>query len=73
MTPLDVLVDALQTAGRYDEAVQARPEGILWCDPDAGVVVALVTNRVHPRRDNLGIRAFRPAFHDAVMSALGQA
>lgn len=45
----------------------------LWCDPDAGVVVALVTNRVHPRRDNLGIRAFRPAFHDAVMSALGQA
>lgn len=44
----------------------------LWCDPDAGVVVALVTNRVHPRRDNLGIRAFRPAFHDAVMSVLGR-
>jgi len=41
----------------------------LWCDPDAGVVVALVSNRVHPTRDNLGIRALRPAFHDAVMAA----
>lgn len=41
----------------------------LWCDRDAGVVVALVTNRVHPTRDNVGIRALRPALHDAVMDA----
>jgi serine-type D-Ala-D-Ala carboxypeptidase len=39
----------------------------LWCDPDAGVVVALVTNRVHPTRENAGIRSLRPAIHDAVM------
>jgi serine-type D-Ala-D-Ala carboxypeptidase len=39
----------------------------LWCDPDAGVVVALVTNRVHPTRDNAAIRSLRPAIHDAVM------
>ncbi len=44
----------------------------LWCDPEAGVAVALVSNRVHPRRDNLGIRALRPAFHDALMDALGR-
>lgn len=35
MTPFDVLIDALKDAGRYDPAVQARPEAILWCDPDS--------------------------------------
>jgi len=39
----------------------------LWIDPDARVVVALLTNRTHPTRDNVAIRAFRPAFHDAVV------
>ena len=43
----------------------------LWCDPDAGVVVALLTNRVHRSREGTGIRALRPAVHDAVMRALG--
>lgn len=44
----------------------------LWCDPDADVVVALLTNRVHPTRDGDGIRALRPAVHDAVREALGR-
>ncbi len=35
MTPLDALVKALEAAGRYDPEVQARPEAVLWCDPDA--------------------------------------
>ena len=43
----------------------------LWCDPDAGVAVALVTNRVHPTRENGGIRSLRPALHDAVMRGGG--
>jgi CubicO group peptidase (beta-lactamase class C family) len=43
----------------------------LWCDPEAGVAVALVTNRVHPTRENGAIRALRVAVHDAVMAALG--
>ena len=38
---------------------------------DAEVVVALLTNRVHPTRANESIRAFRPRFHDAVAEALG--
>lgn len=42
----------------------------LWCDPDAEVAVALLTNRVHPTRAGDGIRALRPAVHDAVMDAL---
>ncbi len=35
MTPFDLLVEALHDAGRYDPAVRARPEAILWCDPDS--------------------------------------
>jgi CubicO group peptidase (beta-lactamase class C family) len=39
----------------------------LWIEPDAGVVVVLLTNRVHPSRENKGIRAARPAAHDALL------
>jgi CubicO group peptidase (beta-lactamase class C family) len=42
----------------------------LWVDPDAGLSVALLSNRVHPSRDNEAIREFRPAFHDALLSIL---
>jgi CubicO group peptidase (beta-lactamase class C family) len=38
----------------------------LWIDPDAGVVVALLSNRVCPSRENLAIRAARPWAHDAL-------
>lgn len=42
----------------------------LWIDPAARVVIALLTNRTHPTRDNVAIRAFRPLFHDAVVRAV---
>lgn len=42
----------------------------LWCDPERDLVVALLTNRVCPTRANEKIKAFRPAFHDAVLSAM---
>ncbi|MDD5309928.1 MAG: serine hydrolase [Deltaproteobacteria bacterium] len=42
----------------------------LWVDPDSGVSIALLTNRVHGGRANESIRAFRPAFHDRLMEAL---
>jgi serine-type D-Ala-D-Ala carboxypeptidase len=42
----------------------------LWIDPDRGVYVILLSNRVHPSRANDAIRQVRPAFHDAVMAAL---
>lgn len=41
-----------------------------WVDPDMGRIVILLTNRVHPRRDNWKIRLFRPSFHDAMMAFL---
>ncbi len=37
-----------------------------WLDPENGIAVALLTNRVNPTRENIAIRAFRPRFHDAV-------
>ena len=43
----------------------------LWIDPDRGVYVALLTNRVHPSRENMAIRDARAAVHDAVMQDLG--
>ncbi len=38
----------------------------LWIDPAAGIAVALLTNRVHPSRENIAIRAARPIAHDAL-------
>ncbi len=42
----------------------------LWIDPDRGVYVVLLTNRVYPSRHNDGIATLRPAVHDAVIAAL---
>ena len=39
----------------------------LWIDPDRGIYVVLLTNRVHPNPDNQAITQVRPAVHDAVM------
>jgi beta-N-acetylhexosaminidase len=43
----------------------------LWIDPDRGLFVVLLTNRVNPTRTNEQIRQVRPALHDAVIQALG--
>ncbi|HYQ46944.1 MAG TPA: serine hydrolase domain-containing protein [Polyangiaceae bacterium] len=42
-----------------------------WCDPDADRVLVLLTNRVCPSRDNLRIRAARPAVNDALYAFAG--
>lgn len=41
----------------------------LWIDPDSEIVVALLTNRVHPTRENTAIRDARPIAHDALFRA----
>ncbi len=43
-----------------------------WMDLENSTIVVLLTNRVHPTRENEGIKAFRPRLHDAVMNTLGQ-
>lgn len=40
----------------------------LWCDPDAGAVAVLLTNRVNPTREHTAIRAARPVVHDALFA-----
>ena len=42
----------------------------IWMDLEKDVVVILLTNRIHPRRDNTKIRAFRPQIHDLIMKEL---
>jgi beta-N-acetylhexosaminidase len=43
----------------------------IWIDPDRQLFVVLLTNRVHPTRENQKIAKVRPELHDAVMQALG--
>ncbi len=41
-----------------------------WLDLDRQVLIVLLTNRVHPSRQNDAIRQFRPLVHDIIMEAL---
>ena len=42
----------------------------LWIDPHARFAVTLLSNRVHPTRENTLIKTFRPRFFDAIMTDL---
>jgi CubicO group peptidase (beta-lactamase class C family) len=41
-----------------------------WIDPERDLAIVLLTNRVHPSRDNNRIKEFRPYFHDRVIELL---
>jgi len=41
-----------------------------WVDLFKGVIVILLTNRIHPNRENERIKAFRPLLHDTVMDSI---
>ncbi len=43
----------------------------IYIDPDRQLFVILLTNRVHPTRENMKIARVRVALHDAVMQSLG--
>lgn len=42
----------------------------VWVDKDRGLFVVLLTNRVHPTRENGKIGQFRPQIHNAVIDAV---
>lgn len=42
----------------------------LWVDPERELEVVLLSNRVHPTRENQAIRQFRPRLHDLVVDML---
>lgn len=41
-----------------------------WMDLEREIVVVLLTNRVHPSRENKKIQQFRPYFHNRIMQEL---
>lgn len=43
----------------------------MWIDPEKGLFVILLTNRVYPSAANDKIRQVRPALHDAIIEGLG--
>ncbi|MFQ5702460.1 MAG: serine hydrolase domain-containing protein [Gemmatimonadales bacterium] len=44
----------------------------MWIDPDRELFIILLTNRVHPTRENNQIRQIRPLVADAVLKALAE-
>jgi CubicO group peptidase (beta-lactamase class C family) len=44
-----------------------------WCDPEAQVVVVVLSNRVSPTRDNVLHKRYRPLLHDALFRAVTEA
>ena len=43
----------------------------LWIDPARDFYVVLLTNRVHPTRENVQLQALRPRLHDALVEGFG--
>jgi CubicO group peptidase (beta-lactamase class C family) len=71
----DMPAAAASTAGRLVGAHAVGHLGFtgtsLWIDLDRQVAVTLLTNRVHPSRENDRIRDWRPRIHDAVWTVVG--
>ncbi len=42
----------------------------IWVDRGKELAVILLTNRVHPSRDNVQIKLFRPALHDLIVDCI---
>ena len=42
----------------------------MWIDPERELFALLLTNRVHPTRENRKLYDVRPKFHDAIMKAI---
>ncbi len=61
-------------AGRFFSAESVGHLGFtgtsFWLDPTKGIAIILLTNRVHPSRNDERIRAFRPLVHDTVVQML---
>jgi CubicO group peptidase (beta-lactamase class C family) len=44
----------------------------IWIDPERDLFIVLLTNRVHPTRENGAMRWVRPQVADAVVRAIGR-
>ena len=65
------------SSGRYFSANSVGHLGFtgtsVWMDIEKDIIVVLLTNRIHPTRNNEKIKAFRPKIHDVIMEELGKA
>jgi CubicO group peptidase (beta-lactamase class C family) len=63
------------SGGKYLSPVSVGHLGFtgtsFWIDPVRELVMVLLSNRVHPSRENERIKKFRPLLHDAVIENLG--
>ena len=63
------------SGGRYLDPVSVGHLGFtgtsFWIDPTRDLVMVLLSNRVHPSRENPRIKQFSPLFHETVMGSLG--
>jgi CubicO group peptidase (beta-lactamase class C family) len=64
----------VSSSGQYFSANSIGHTGFtgtsLWLDPQRGVSVALMTNRVYHGRDSDAIIRFRPMVHDSIVTSL---
>lgn len=70
----DTPTPGASSSGRYFSAQSVGHLGFsgtsFWIDSVREVVVVLLTNRIHPSRENVKIRQFRPSFHDHIMERI---
>ena len=63
------------SSGRYFSSHSYGHTGFtgtsIWVDPERELFVIVLTNRIHPTRENEKIQQVRPALHNAVVEALG--
>jgi CubicO group peptidase (beta-lactamase class C family) len=61
-------------AGRYISANSVGHLGFtgtsIWLDLDREILVVFLSNRIHPDRNNLNIRSFRPVLHDLIFKEI---
>lgn len=66
----DTPADQGSSAGRYFSKTALGHLGFtgtsFWMNLDSGLIVILLTNRVHPTRENVKLKAFRPWIHDFI-------
>ncbi len=43
-----------------------------WMDLQKSIIVILLTNRIHPDRNNENLKKFRPVLHDTIMSKISK-
>lgn len=64
------------SAGRYFSRNSVGHLGFtgtsFWLDLDRDILVVLLTNRVHPTRENNAFKKFRPVIHDRVMEIFNE-